>query len=92
MNINIEFAVNKKDFFDAKQLFQEYSDSLNFSLSFQDFEKELETLPGKYSKPFGCIILARDNFDSIGCIAMRPIDKSSCEIKRLFLKPNYLKK
>ena len=89
MKFKIKFAESKKDFFNAKQLFKEYSDSLEFSLSFQNIDKELDNLPGKYSKPDGCIILAWDNFDSIGCIGMRPIDGLKCEIKRLYLKPNY---
>tara|TARA_Y100001970_G_C14250607_1_gene871540 strand:- start:1694 stop:2167 length:474 start_codon:yes stop_codon:yes gene_type:complete len=89
MKIRIKFAENKSDFFNARLLFKEYSDSLDFSLSFQNFEKELENIPGKYSKPHGCIILALDNFDSVGCIGMRPLGKFSCEIKRLYLKPAY---
>lgn len=34
---------------DAKQLFTEYAQSLNFSLCFQGFDKELSGLPGEYS-------------------------------------------
>tara|TARA_B100001250_G_scaffold277798_1_gene240258 strand:- start:507 stop:992 length:486 start_codon:yes stop_codon:yes gene_type:complete len=89
MQININFAESKKDFLFTKILFIEYARSLNFSLSFQNFEKELDTLPGKYTMPEGCIILARDNLDPIGCIGMRPLDNRTCEIKRLYLKPDY---
>lgn len=89
MKFKIKFAETKKDFFNAKQLFKEYSDSLNFSLSFQNIDNELDNIPGKYSKPNGCIILAWDNFTPIGCIGMRPLDELTCEIKRLYLKPNY---
>ena len=89
MNIKMEFTQNKKDYAKAKVLFKEYANSLDFSLSFQNFDKELENIPGKYSKPDGCIILLRDNFDYVGCIGMRPFDNISCEIKRLYLKPLY---
>jgi len=89
MKINIKFATSKSDYFNAKKLFIEYSNSLDFSLSFQDFDKELENIPGKYKKPDGCIILAWKNSDSIGCVGMRPLDNITCEIKRLYLKPDY---
>ena len=89
MKINIEFAQRKKDYVNARALFKEYANSLDFSLSFQDIDKELENIPGKYAKPYGCIILVSDNLDSVGCIGMRPLDKITCEIKRLYLKPSY---
>ena len=80
MKINIEFAQDEKDYANAKLLFKEYANSLDFSLSFQNFDKELENIPGKYSKPDGCIILVWDNLDSVGCIGMRPFDNISCDI------------
>lgn len=42
---------------DAKQLFLEYAKSLNFSLCFQEFDKELAGLPGEYSPPSGRFIV-----------------------------------
>ena len=89
MKIKIEFAQSEKDYYKTKILFKEYANSLDFSLSFQDFEKELQNIPGKYANPDGCIILVWDNLNSVGCIAMRPLDNITCEIKRLYLKPSY---
>ena len=89
MKIKIQFAQSEKDYYTTKILFKEYANSLDFSLSFQDFDKELENIPGKYKKPDGCIILACKNSDSIGCVGMRPLDGITCEIKRLYIKPDY---
>ena len=80
MKIRIDFAENKNDFLNAKLLFIEYAESLEFSLRFQDFDEEINNIPGKYSKPDGCIILAWDNSDCVGCIAMRPSENFDCEI------------
>ena len=55
------------DFEIALHLFQEYANSLGFSLFFQGFDQELEFLPGKYASPQGCILLARDKSVSVGC-------------------------
>lgn len=40
---------------EIKQLFIEYSLSLEVNLDFQNFETELNTLPGKYVPPAGAL-------------------------------------
>ncbi len=70
-----------------KELFQEYADSLNFDLDFQDFREEVETLPGKYSAPEGSILVAKENGETVGCVAVRPLGSKICEMKRLYVKP-----
>jgi putative acetyltransferase len=70
-----------------KGLFQEYADSLNFELDFQDFREELETLPGKYAPPLGSILVAKENGETVGCVAVRPLGEEICEMKRLYVKP-----
>jgi ribosomal protein S18 acetylase RimI-like enzyme len=71
----------------VKRLFQEYAESLNFDLDFQDFSEELETLPGKYRAPFGSILVARKNGEIVGCVAVRPLGPETCDMKRLYVKP-----
>lgn len=57
----------------VKDLFGEYARSLDFSLQFQDFEQELEELPGEYAPPDGCLFLAVDNGNAIGCVGLRSL-------------------
>ena len=47
------------DFEIAFQLFQEYAESVDFSLSFKDLGQELKFLPCKNAVPQLCKILAR---------------------------------
>jgi len=70
-----------------KDLFQEYAESLNFDLDFQDFGEELETLPGKYAPPLGSLLVAKENGETVGCVAVRPLGSEICEMKRLYVKP-----
>jgi GNAT superfamily N-acetyltransferase len=72
-----------------KRLFQEYADSLSFELDFQDFREELETLPGKYAPPLGTILVAKEKGETVGCVAVRPLDDGVCEMKRLYVKPSH---
>ncbi|NTV32712.1 MAG: GNAT family N-acetyltransferase, partial [Deltaproteobacteria bacterium] len=63
----IRWAMIPGDLLAVRSLFQEYADSLDFELDFQDFREEMETLPGKYAPPLGSILLARENGETVGC-------------------------
>jgi ribosomal protein S18 acetylase RimI-like enzyme len=68
-------------------LFQDYADSLDFELDFQDFREELASLPGKYAPPMGSILVAKEKGETVGCVAVRPLGEEICEMKRLYVKP-----
>ena len=74
---------------EIKQLFIEYSQSLGVDLDFQNFETELNTLPGKYVPPAGALILALVDGRAAGCIALRKVDENICEMKRLYVRDDY---
>jgi ribosomal protein S18 acetylase RimI-like enzyme len=73
----------------ARVLFQEYAASLGFELDFQDFDSELARFPGEYSSPTGCILLAVTDGKPIGCVAVRALDRGTCEMKRLYVAPAF---
>lgn len=75
----------------AKRLFQEYADSLNVNLCFQDFDRELAEMPGAYVPPRGRLFLAQVDGAPAGCVGLRPLDSSidKGEMKRLYLRPGH---
>lgn len=73
----------------VRELFKEYADSLSFSLCFQDFDKELAELPGEYAPPDGRLLLAIYENKIAGCVALRKITDEICEMKRLYVRPEF---
>jgi len=73
----------------VRDLFLEYGESLGFNTCFGGLEQELAALPGDYGPPRGCLLLAKEGGDAAGCVGVRPLDESRCEMKRLFVRPRY---
>lgn len=66
----------------------EYANGLQVDISFQGFQAELAGLPGDYAQPSGQMLLAMDQGQAVGCVAMRPLTDGACEMKRLFVQPS----
>ncbi len=73
----------------ARVLFEEYAASLNVSLCFQGFAAELAGLPGLYAPPSGRLLLTMAHNEPAGCVALRPVNNTVCEMKRLFVRPEF---
>jgi putative acetyltransferase len=82
-------AKTKGDIQRIKLLFEEYAASLDFDLSFQNFEEELANLPGDYTPPEGRLLLAWWDNQVAGCVALRKINPEGCEMKRLYVRPRF---
>src|SRR5579871_5573458 len=88
-SVEIIQAVSPRDVAHVRQLILEYAEFLGESLCFQDFDREIAELPGKYSPPTGRLLLAKDGGRVAGCGAFRPLEAGICEMKRMFVRQEF---
>jgi ribosomal protein S18 acetylase RimI-like enzyme len=76
----------------VKELFMAYQLELGEDLCFQNFSDELENPLKKYGPPKGVLLLAMNNKEIAGCVALQPLPETgTCEMKRLYVKPGFRK-
>ena len=87
--MRIQAATSLQDLGAVRELFDEYWRSFGFTPCFQGFAEEVANLPGKYVPPSGRLALAIEDAGVAGCVALRPVDDTRAEMKRLYVRPAF---
>lgn len=58
-------------------------------LAQQNYDAELAHLEEKYGAPDGRLYLAYCGEEAAGCIGLRRLNETDCEMKRLYVKPQF---
>ncbi len=87
----IREAIGDGDIASVRTLLIEYQTELGIDLTFQGFADELKNLPGAYASPAGCLFIALIGDQAAGCVGLRQFDQASCEMKRLYVRPEFRK-
>ena len=88
-DLTIVEAATTAEFALGRALFEEYARSINVDLCFQDFSAELDRLSVMYAPPAGALLLARAGGDTAGCVGLRKLRDDICEMKRLYVRPEF---
>lgn len=87
--IQINKVLSEDETKTARELLLEYGRIRDFDEALGNYDYELANLPGEYSQPEGCLLLAYYNENPVGCVAIRKIDEDICEMKRLYVKEDF---
>ena len=81
---------------EVRELFTEYTDMLieNDStfkeyLAVQNYDDEIAHLEHKYGRPDGRLFIVYCEGKLAGCVGLRRLDAESCELKRLYVRPEF---
>lgn len=94
MDIQIIPAYSQQE--EIRCLFQEYTELLAEGdsqfrkyLQIQNYDAEISHPEEKYSMPKGRLYLALADGNVAGCIALRKLNMQQCEMKRLYVRPEF---
>ena len=87
--IEIHQASSAEQINAVRELFAEYAASIGVSICFENLDDEIAKLPGSYSPPDGRLLIATYEGRIAGCVALKRIDDSVCEMKRLFVRYDF---
>lgn len=73
----------------VRSILVQYAGLRRYDKALGDFQQELNLLPGKYASPDGCLLLASWQDLPAGVIAYQTIENGLCEMKRLFVLPEF---
>lgn len=85
----IRRAESEADLDAIRTLFREYWKGLGVQVCFQDLQAELDALPGEYAPPQGELLLADEDGEAAGCVALRRLADDICELKRLYVREDF---
>jgi len=89
MDIEIILVHSETEYEAAKRLFIDYQKELDVDLCFQSFNEELEKLPDHYGPPNGGLILLKKEDHYFACAGVRKIGPQICELKRMYVEPEF---
>jgi|SRR5688572_1718076 ribosomal protein S18 acetylase RimI-like enzyme len=69
----------------ARELFAEYARAVDAPCCFAGLEREIHELPRGYR----LLLLAYEDDNLAGCVALRELDRATAEVKRLYVRRAY---
>jgi len=87
--IEVLRATSESQFRHVAELLREYARWLGIATCGGRIEAELTPLPGVYGPPGGVLLVALEDGQVAGCVALRELEAGICEMKRLYVRPPF---
>ncbi|MGH8650820.1 MAG: GNAT family N-acetyltransferase [Gammaproteobacteria bacterium] len=84
--MEIREAASAPEFAVVRDLIEQYAQALGVDLKFQNFAHEIRHLSEVYGPPRGCLLLAHQASQAVGCVELRGLGIEVCEMKRLYVR------
>lgn len=91
MPVAIVIAETEEQFTQGAKLIRTYAESQGFDLEFQGFSSELATINTMYGRPKGALLLATNQNQYVGVVALREFRTGIAEMKRMFVPDQHQK-
>lgn len=88
-NLQVQLAQTSAAINAIRQLLWTYGEARNFDAAMGNYKEELAQLPGKYGPPEGALLLAKWQGQPAGCVAIRQLSSEICEMKRMYVHPDF---
>jgi GNAT superfamily N-acetyltransferase len=82
-------AEGTADIAEVRRLVHAHADARATVPGVEYVRADAERMPGPYVAPCGGLWLAASGLAGVGCVALRPLDARSAEVKRMFVDPDW---
>jgi len=89
VDIKIYKVIQHEQLSDIKKLLEDYGELRKHDEALGNYLHELRNLPGDYSSPEGCLLIAYHKDLPAGCVAYKKIGADICEMKRLYVQNEF---
>jgi GNAT superfamily N-acetyltransferase len=85
--LTVREATAPRDVDEVRRLVLEYAAGHAATPGVESMRADAAALPGAYTPPRGGLWLARAGEQGVGCVALRPLDSTTAEVKRMYVDP-----
>jgi GNAT superfamily N-acetyltransferase len=89
MTFVVRLAEDPADVAEVRRLVHAHADARSTTPGVERMRADADGLPGVYVAPRGALWIATSGSSGIGCVALRPFDARTAEVKRMFVDPEW---